>query len=566
VKNFYEAALKDRTRVANEVVGIIEQDLFEQWKTGESNRSISENIDIVEAIINYLEKTKESNEDKKVKLIESESHAQNTLDANKKTWTNIGILSNLVGKSEKTLEAISNDLEKIYILKTKIEGLEFSKKLIPEIIDLLQVLKTSLKTIHSNISKAIKSYDERLNDRCVEEYSYENIPASVLNDNLIKYYDASAIKDRVQSLLRDEIAQSDQAANVRGKLFLELSEVSSFNKFAENIHESKFMDILEKVCRNEAEMHQNSQEKKVLGINIIKRLKQKYQGKDLELRVFINSLIERSGCYLSFDPNEKLASGDGTQGQNQDTKELTIVIPEFKGEKEFTDKLWEVIQSCKSDNIDKIHRVNVDGEKYGNEIVFINVTNLFPLRYVQDIAFIRDKYNIRLDHPDVLRRKTEVHTEDFEMDSLPNLFLPNPDDLERKAKAFQQDTIPYLLIAKSIKIITREKHPETGVFQEAIIRKDDNGFDLPPEFLGNNFSVIPTKLGEEKFLRVKNRTVSLLADIDQFLHEDKRAVIKKDIQELVAEITDGKSITDPVSIAFNSGGREAIKLLEKLNR
>lgn len=567
VKNFYLAAVRDRKKIARHVVENIESDLFDQWKSGESNRSIHDCVDILDALLNYLDKRKGIMEDKRVDLIDREVQEQAKLDDNKAVWARIGVFSAFfMGKRKSTFEAVSNNLEKIYIFKTRIEGLDFGKKLVLDIIDMLTELKGNLNNIASNITSAVRSYEGKLKERCVEDYAFDSIPERVLNDNLIKYYDAKAIRNKVNNLLKDEMVQKEQTANVRTKIFEYLNNIPSFTHFLDNIHETKFADILEQVCSKESIKHQNSADRRILGINIITRLKQKYQGKDQELKIFINSLIERAGCYVSFDPNERLSSGPGTQGGNQDSKELTVIIPRLDGEQEFTDQLWEVVKSCKSDKIDAIHLVYVDGEKYGNEIVFINVTNLFPLRYVEDVAALRRKYETRLDHPDGERRRTEIHTEDFAIDALPPLFLPDSKELKRKEKTFQDGTIPYILIAKKMDLITRIDHPETGVKQEAILQKDEHGFDLPPVFLGNEFSLIPVKIGKEQFVHLKNNVESLLKDRTQYLHEEKRDELTKGVKELISEVTKDLTVTDPVSIAFNNGGRSAVTLLKTLNR
>ena len=115
--------------------------------------------------------------------------------------------------------------------------------------------------------------------------------------------------------------------------------------------------------------------------------------------------------------------------------------------------------------------------------------------------------------------------------------------------------------------VKQVENPTTGILQFALLRKDADGFDLEPIFMGKDFMNCYEAIdNEDKLDILKDAIEKKLAD--DFLHNDKREILKKSlIKEVdIIKVKRNNNISDAIYNKYNEAGKEAVKLLRTLNR
>src|SRR5260370_6006352 len=168
-----------------------------------------------------------------------------------------------------------------------------------------------------------------------------------------------------------------------------------------------------------------------------------------------------------------------------------------------------------------------DSDVRPNEIVLVSLTNLFPLRYVRQAGFLKQKYDLRVNGPNAQRAKLELHLEG-DGSQYPKLFV-----LLKKEE--EDAAIPYLLLAKSLKLIPQTANPKTGATEMVLVAKDENGFDTDPIYLGKSFieSVDKLNVGDADLIR---EYVCGVLDNREYSLDAKRAEVQRAILADVEEI------------------------------
>jgi hypothetical protein len=114
---------------------------------------------------------------------------------------------------------------------------------------------------------------------------------------------------------------------------------------------------------------------------------------------------------------------------------FTIILPAAPQQAAFITELKNTFRQSYQGEIEFL-----ETDLKPHEIVMINITNLFPLRFVTQVHFLREKYLTRLNRPDTNRAKLELHLEG-DGHQLPSLTVPLAEEVKSQA-------IPYLLLAK----------------------------------------------------------------------------------------------------------------------
>ena len=424
VEKFYEAKRGDRQHLAREVAAKLGRELFEEWRTGTRGRSIFELQIIVEALMDSLEEKLNSFSEKIVRMGEGVDEQNAKLDENKRTWAKIGVFSAMAGKRKKVFDATAVVLEELYIYKTKGVGYQFAKSFVQELLQELQKLNLQIIEVGKKVLKAVEKFREGIDERLNEKYSMDDIPPLAFKQQIVKYYRPKLVKDVVEGFVKNEKIQKAQTTSVRHVVTEKLGSNPTFELFNKRISANRFLDILESTCGESAitfeQTLKESDKNKLLGVNIIQRLKERYEGNTHDLMIFIKKLVDFSGNYATFNENEIAKTGAGTKGANQQISSMTVILPSAPEHQEFHDELMEVFKKSKPAHIDDLEFIITDSRPF--EITLVSITNLFPLRYLSIVEFLKDKYKRRISDKNNQRAKIEIHT-DGDGSNLPNLFL-----------------------------------------------------------------------------------------------------------------------------------------------
>ena len=286
-------------------------------------------------------------------------------------------------------------------------------------------------------------------------------------------------------------------------------------------------------------------------MSIIDRLRERYGSDAQELRSYVTELVARAGNYLTFDQSEMHKTGPGIpSGVQTAVSRLSILMPKAPEQAEFVAKLKETFQGAREGDVEVI-----DSDVNPNEITLISLTNLFPLRYAKQLAFLKQKYDQKMNGPNAARAKLELHI-DGDGSQHPRLYVPLQEEVRR-------DAIPYLLLAKATGLLRQQGNGD-GVL--TFVAKDDTGFDTDPIVLGKSLTEALGKVTPESADTIRAYVVKALGS-PEYLEDAKRAELQKSIVADVEAIKTerGNNVTDEVYRRFLDGGKQAVKVLKREN-
>jgi len=332
-----------------------------------------------------------------------------------------------------------------------------------------------------------------------------------------------------------------------------MGQVPNFTTFA-GFDISTFFDTLviqsEENAQREHDRHVKSANR-LVGVSIIEKLKGDYENNAQTLQLFVNKLVEHACNYLSFSTAEVNRQGVGIPTSPNMSSLFTVILPQAPEHQKFLGQLKEAFQSAYAGDVKFLYSDNKP-----NEIALVNITNLFPLRFVDLVGFLRHKYLAKINNAkDVSRVKLEIHTEDYEF---PSLFVPSLEEMENEA-------IPYLLLAKIMELIVPIDNPKTGIKQYAFMQYPDNPDDYPPIYLGTAFVDSFKALDDLVHLETIKQRVNSLLD-SEYLHRDKRDNLADAMLDEVRTIRKEEcddDLENPVYKRFNEGRKAAVEILNR---
>ncbi|CAB4242639.1 conserved protein of unknown function [Methylacidimicrobium sp. AP8] len=543
VKAFYQTVSASARERAREIRQKLERELFGNWRDGV--RSVHEIGALVGAVISYLRARFERFDDDLSKAKSQEESLAKKLKEQEKEWVKVGVISDMFGKRKRIFDACALTLQDLYACRTRIEGWQFAKKFAPVLIEEMTQLKAELDRSSAMIAEALKSFEEQIAERCVDEGG-----AVDYRQQVIRFYDPDLVRTVTRRLMKDAREQLTQTQRVRSALVGMLGDKLDFRTFNERINRTTFLDVLASQCMENAKIAHNnlieSTKEKLIGVSIIDKLRDRY-GDRQSLRLFVDGIVKAAGNYLIFNPDEIKRSAPGINpGAQICVSTFTVILPKAPEAEDFVKMLREVFWEC----VQTTARDFLEGSR-PNEIILASVTNLFPLRVVQLLSFLRARYLERVNGPNPARARMEIHIED-DGQSLPSLFLPSRSEL--------QDRIaPYLLLGKALGLIAGREN-ERGAQELAMLTKDEFGIETPIFLEGATIPEILANLPESKALTLEEAVAKHLED-PQVRRDPNRTETTQKLVAMVNEFSRQLPLSDPQAKLFPEWGRRAIKLL-----
>jgi hypothetical protein len=550
VRPFYQSKLKAKKEQVREIRRRIEDDLFNDWKNGV--KSVNDISRLLAALLESINDRRRLLDDKITGVKDSEEQAANQVKANSLKWANMSILGKMIGQPDSLLDAQGEALQELYIHRTRLEALQFAKQLTDELVTELTGLKSEVDKVASMIAASVKKYSERIASRIQDNGKRD------LREQLVRFYDPRMVRSVNSTLTKDEGEQRTQSNRVRQALTARLGDHPSFSLFNQRIGVGDFVDLLDMECADSANVAHNNlinnPKDKLLGVSIIDRLRERYASDAQELRSFVTDLVAAAGNYLSFDLSEIHKTGPGIpSGVQTAVSRLSILMPRAPQQVEFTAKLKDAFQGARDGDVEII-----DSDVNPNEITLISLTNLFPLRYAKQLAFLKQRYDQKINGPNATRAKLELHIEG-DGTQHPRLFVPLQEEVRR-------DIIPYLLVAKATGFLREETNGTTGSRVLTFVAKDESGFDTDPIDLGKNLPDALGKVTLESADLIRSHISKLLESSD-YAKDSARAALQKAIVAEVEQIKAdrGNNVNDEVYRRFLEGGKQAVKVLKREN-
>ncbi len=549
VHRFYETKLAARKEHVREIRRRIESEVFDDWKNGV--RSMYDITRLVNALSAALDDRLKSVDSRIARAKENQEEAEAKVAANRKEWPKVGMLSDVFGKRQKLLDAQGECLRDLYIYRTQIEAWNFAKRLLQDLITEINRLGTDVSNCAALVDDCIKEFNERIAQRCNDE-------KIDLRQSVVRFYQPQKVKEFARDLDVDETEQFRQSQVVRLALIEQLGDGPGFAPFYARIPKQRFFDVLEEQCEASAKaahdnlIATNRDRSPLFGVNIVGTLDREFSGNPEGLRTFIHDLVSMAGNYLDFDPAEVSRVAPGIPaGIPTRVSQFMVIVPKAQEHGAFAETLKTLLrQQLRGDVPTEI----IESEERPNEITLVGVTNLFPLRYVKPLAFLKERYEKRLNETDKPARvKLELHCEGDGL-QYPELFMPSRERLMTKS-------LPYVMLAKTLGIIQPITNQTTGSTELYLVEKDE--YDLPKRAkLGKSltelFEVLDT-LVAQKF----EDAVEKLLVTTEYQHQEKRSALTGQLREdLDTVLTERRgNVEDSTYVAFEQAARAAIQRL-----
>lgn len=544
VRKFYETKRGDAKDHARELRSRIEQDLFQDWVNGA--RSMQDTSRLLAALLSSMEEYGRGLDDRFQKLQETVRTTQTRIQAAGTEWSQVGLIGSMLGKRTDLFNAQAQNLTQLYTVLTRIDGFDFAKYLTQFFVTELNDLANEVTRAASTIEEATKGFSNGIDARLADNGQDD------LKKQVVRFYKPTVVKDFVRTMVRDKALQMKQTAAVRQAVAALLGSNQTFGLFNQRIPREKFITALESTCeQNAVDAHntftaENRDRPRVLGVSVIDRLNREYGGNLESLRSYVIGILTHSKVYLRFNGNEEGKRGAGTFGSK--VSSLTMMLPTSEELPEFRDTLRKEFIS----NAQIADKQVINTTASQSEITLVTLASLFPGRYVEDVAFLKERYQQRTTGANGEQARFELHTEG-DGSQLPDLFLPEADPKRYLAN---------LLLARAMGAVQLLEDPDTGLTGLYLLLSDERGLSRDPIKLGKDFAeayVNPNAEASDALAMAVNQ--SLAGD---YLHQAKRdELMQKLIGEVDAIKAERKNPLDKAVRAYSEAARVADTILQR---
>jgi len=563
VRDYFHSKLVPTSRgsIVKELVDNIKNELFEDWRN--NSRSLYDIQQLLNALINLLDQRQKeigdnaSAEGKIAALRNDIPDIQRRIDENKAAWARIGPLSALWRKKHRILDAQAINFQKLYTINTKIQGWEFARRLVADIITNLMSLMDDITYMLNLFESVKKDMSSKVASRLNDAKKTQN---EKIKEHVIRFYEANVVTNIKDRLLRNEEEQKRQAYSLKKLIVDQLGEQKSFETFRQRITFLNLIDKIEEKCQDNVLYAHNTlitlDREKVLDTNILVKLRDRYSTNEQELRAFIRQLVNQAGIFAVFNENEIKTSAPGIPDPTLTCQStFSVIIPKDTANEQFV----RILKNAFTESTpEPIIFIEAESNKK-NEIAIVRVKNLFPIRFLFPVRLLKEKYTQRMNSGDAERIQTVVHLEGNGT-QFPDLFLISEEEKRAELEVIRKNSIQYFLLAKGMDLLIEGKD-QKGFPYLGITQKSESGLRGASVKLGENLLDSYNKLTKENYTLLKNSVESSLGN-EYSSHEMqeklKTFIIREDEKVYVER---GKNELDELFILFNSGAKKAIMML-----
>jgi len=546
VREFYRIKTRDKLQIANEICTQIEHDLFDKWRTAEY--SLVDIGVILEALISFAEERLNSIDDQISSLKQTQKKIEDKITSIDHEWGKIGRVREFFKSLDRLFDQQATFHQELYTYRTWIEAWRFAKALLPELITKLEELRSTVDRCSSTIRQGLEKVENHMKERC-SDTEPEN---RQISKHLVRFYQPQMVKRLSQKFRLNSDIQRLQTSGVRRVLIEKLGVSPTFKKMQERISTQVFFDLLSKECQASSRMQHDANfaadaSQKLLGVSIIDKLYDRFSSNQEELRNFLSKLVRSAGNYLTLSNTEKQRRAPGVPDVVTCLKGFTAIIPSSQ---KYADFLKEVKISITRSLPEGLQIIETDSRR--NEMTLVSITNLFPIRFIKSLDFLKKKYNKRIGSSESSRTLLELYLEG-DGTRHPSLHLLSKRETEDKA-------IPYFMLARHMGYIIDTKDKSTNQPQMVFVSKGKDGIPNPGIALGLNIEEVIENLDVRTLNVIRNYVDSQITSGD-FAELDRKIEIR---ERIVSYMDDLQKKFEPITGTYKrlaKGARQAIKIL-----
>ena len=568
VETFYNTKLEDLSkpdRHIAEVRDTLEKWMQLEWEEGRLSVADLEVFldDLLEDIENRLRNIPVTRE----KLAEGEAVTIERITANRELWSDTGFFGRtFTAKREKTFEAQSELLRELYERRTLQVAWRFAEVFLARLLaELRDKLKPDLVEFRNGVDEALRFFDGRISHTVQDDNQQNDI-----QENIIKFYEPQKVRKFVRTLLEKEKDQKTWAGDVRRRFLQVVMENQRQSKgkeryfsalVAHGIRSGELKRVLENISRHNSEIahtNQTGSHGRLIGVNIVEKMSEQFSD-EKRLQQYVTDLVRSAQTFMKYDANE-FGGGRGAEAV------MAVLLPQCPDKAEFRKNLANLFVRAQGDGV--IPHV-VDTNLRSNEITLITFKYAFPLRYLQPVHELKEKYEYRLVQGSRERALLEVQIEDHKPD-LPSLLRPPPGQPGKQI-------LPLLQLASALNLFSRGLNQHTGQWERILEVLDEYGIPQAHTYrdelvclleLPKQATVLEVGKIQELLRTTTEAQLEVLQDaIDKALSKETYRVasarqdLVQKLQQQILAVRDNRdgNIHDPIFHEFKESTRMAIE-------
>ncbi len=541
VAAFYRTKLKSKRDMAREIRVQVERALFNDWRTGV--RALGEISRVIDATIEMINERLVAADTQISGQVSATDECERQLLTIKQRWAQLGFFSKSVfGKPDQLLDEYAVQLEGKYTALTRVEGWGFAKQLLAEVVTELSDLKAQVDAIAADLKTTLTRVEDNIDQRLKDKNSDD------LRSHIIRFYEPDAVRSVTRKLSIDETEQRTHTNALRQTIADRLGDMPTFEIFRKRMSAVEFADIINANAETSAlQAHTNmaaAGKERIIGVSIIEKLKERYGGDKQALGSYIGQLVKQAGSFLRFNPLEvnKAAPGVPVDAKTLIAKTI-IILPKAPQHAEFIEAIKQAFRQAQTGDIEFL-----DSDGRANEITMISIKNLFPVRYVSQIAFLKERYDRRIE-TNPTRLKLELHTEGDGL-QYPRVFVTTGEESRRAA-------VPTLLLADALGLV-RSADTKSGRAMMQLQTRYADGFENLPVDLGESRHAAPQALDVIALASLQDVVSAQLATVAA---GEPRKALEASVLARVESVRAlvGNDANDSKYREFIDGGRAALK-------
>ncbi|MDL2309537.1 tubulin-like doman-containing protein [Parabacteroides sp. OttesenSCG-928-B22] len=463
--------------------------------------------------------------------------------------------------------------KQLYRMKTDMAACRvFAQPLTEALVKLFSDLKTRIESFTQQVDELLQYSKERmvvLADAQTEADTNAQTEIDGTEDMaqpIIRFYNRTKLLDLENKLRTDKRKMDDINEAVRTSIvkglqsegrFLHIDKLNKqfLSQILLNTVYSKILTYHEELCPEPKE--------KILGVSILDRLRQRFGGREDELRKFAKDLMVSSGVFTEIDRNEIDKSFDNTvppeKGKNILLKTILVCLPRTEDPEllAFADNLKDKLIGAIPGGEGAAVSVSTEGTNK-NEITVMSIVNGFPMRAIAATAMLKAEYDrqIAQDPKNKIVLLGEGKEGDFD-----SIFASSA----KTPESIREEFAPYLILCLALGKVMLDQD-NTGEYGDASV-----------DFFGNPsispwgktvFTEIPfdDRLMKEKHRSLKKMYVEGMADACQSLEtmrdiEAKKKELQTALMAAIAPIIQTEKPARAQYACFETWTKEAVKIL-----
>lgn len=527
---FYDRKSATVAHEAREILRLIEDHLFREWLSGSAALiAISGSRDAEHPVRGILQTLRDEVEERRTRCLASAPHCatqirelMEKLDAIEHDYARVGAID-LFKRRQRLQTDAARVLETLLAVRTRALGYAYAVVLCDAVLRELDDFAGEVTACAAVLQNALDAFDKAITKRC-----QDHGPPDFAR-GFVKFYDAENVRRLTKRLVLDRDVQAAQAGAVRTAIHQRMtSHRPTFRELHEQLDEHQLSELLEQQAFEHSRTAHDAlglkPHERLFGLSILEQVLAKYPSRQAR-KQFAEAVIPQASTLARIDATEAENNAANPQSRDLLRRSLSVIgagltptagasapaaVAELKAE----------LQSALRAPVQTFEFVEAPGQT--SDLCIISLTNLMPLRTVEHVAFLRQKYDEMVHGAAVAPEdKLFLHLEG-DGSEYPGLYELSLGEVRKRAR-------PVLLLASALGLLQEQRDPRTG--RSALVYTELDEFGVPSQIIAYGENPVQACAGIDgpRFRRLEAAVDAKLGGED-YLHQDR----KKDLVGAVA--------------------------------